>query len=68
MDQWGTSTNGARSSNGSRTFHLELEEKLATLSDGTEGKAINTAKPRVNTGTMLTPTGYSNSGGTIKLA
>lgn len=45
-----------------------LEEKLATLSDGTEGKAINTAKPRVNTGTMLTPTGYSDSGGTIKLA
>ncbi len=27
--KWGTSTNGARPSNGSRTFHLELEEKLA---------------------------------------
>jgi 8-amino-7-oxononanoate synthase len=27
--QWGTSTNGARSSNGSRGFHVELEEKLA---------------------------------------
>ena len=45
-----------------------LEEKLATLSDGTEGKAMNTAKPRVNIGTMLTPTGFSDSGGTIKLA
>jgi 8-amino-7-oxononanoate synthase len=29
--KWGTSTNGARSSNGSRTFHLELEEKLAAF-------------------------------------
>jgi 8-amino-7-oxononanoate synthase len=29
MRKWGTSTNGARPSNGSRTFHLELEEKLA---------------------------------------
>jgi 8-amino-7-oxononanoate synthase len=29
MLKWGTSTNGARVSNGSRTFHLELEEKLA---------------------------------------
>jgi 8-amino-7-oxononanoate synthase len=27
--KWGTSTNGARISNGSRTFHIELEEKLA---------------------------------------
>ena len=29
--KWGTSTNGARISNGSRTFHLELEEKLAAF-------------------------------------
>jgi 8-amino-7-oxononanoate synthase len=27
--KWGTSTNGARVSNGSRSFHVELEEKLA---------------------------------------
>ena len=27
--KWGTSTTGARPSNGSRTYHLELEEKLA---------------------------------------
>jgi 8-amino-7-oxononanoate synthase len=29
--KWGTSTTGARPSNGSRTYHLELEEKLATF-------------------------------------
>jgi 7-keto-8-aminopelargonate synthetase-like enzyme len=29
MLQWGTSTTGARPSNGSRTYHLELEAKLA---------------------------------------
>ncbi len=29
--QWGTSTTGARPSNGSRAFHLELEEKLASF-------------------------------------
>lgn len=29
--KWGTSTNGARSSNGSRHFHIELEEKLAAF-------------------------------------
>ncbi len=29
--KWGTSTNGARLSNGSRTFHVELEEKLAAF-------------------------------------
>lgn len=29
MNKWGTSTNGARISNGSRVFHLDLEEKLA---------------------------------------
>ena len=29
--RWGTSTNGARPSNGSRSFHVELEEKLATF-------------------------------------
>src|SRR5436305_15217316 len=29
--KWGTSTTGARISNGSRAFHLELEEKLATF-------------------------------------
>lgn len=29
MLKWGTSTTGARTSNGSRTYHLELEEKLA---------------------------------------
>ena len=28
---WGTSTNGARSSNGSRSFHLRLEEKIAAF-------------------------------------
>lgn len=31
MLQWGTSTTGARPSNGSRAFHLELEEKLASF-------------------------------------
>jgi 8-amino-7-oxononanoate synthase len=29
MLKWGTSTTGARTSNGSRTYHVELEEKLA---------------------------------------
>ena len=29
LTKWGTSTNGARISNGSRVFHLDLEEKLA---------------------------------------
>jgi 7-keto-8-aminopelargonate synthetase-like enzyme len=29
--KWGTSTTGARISNGSRSFHLELEEKLAAF-------------------------------------
>ncbi len=29
--KWGTSTNGARPSNGSRRFHIELEEKLAAF-------------------------------------
>ncbi|MDX2187539.1 MAG: pyridoxal phosphate-dependent aminotransferase family protein [Opitutaceae bacterium] len=29
--KWGTSTTGARTSNGSRAFHVELEEKLATF-------------------------------------
>ncbi len=29
--KWGTSTNGARISNGSRTFHLDLEAKLAAF-------------------------------------
>jgi 8-amino-7-oxononanoate synthase len=29
LNKWGTSTNGARISNGSRSFHVELEEKLA---------------------------------------
>lgn len=29
MLKWGTSPTGARSSNGSRTYHVELEEKLA---------------------------------------
>lgn len=29
--RWGTSTNGARPSNGSRSFHRELEEKLAAF-------------------------------------
>jgi 7-keto-8-aminopelargonate synthetase-like enzyme len=29
--KWGTSTTGARISNGSRVFHLELEEKLAAF-------------------------------------
>jgi 8-amino-7-oxononanoate synthase len=31
MLQWGTSTTGARLSNGSRVFHLELEKKLAAF-------------------------------------
>lgn len=31
IQKWGTSTNGARISNGSRTFHLELEAKLAAF-------------------------------------
>ena len=31
MLKWGTSTTGARTSNGSRTYHLELEEKLAAF-------------------------------------
>ncbi|MFA5263800.1 MAG: aminotransferase class I/II-fold pyridoxal phosphate-dependent enzyme [Opitutaceae bacterium] len=29
VSRWGTSTTGARSSNGSRTYHVELEAKLA---------------------------------------
>ncbi|PTX97738.1 aminotransferase class I/II-fold pyridoxal phosphate-dependent enzyme [Opitutus sp. ER46] len=29
VTRWGTSTNGARISNGSRAYHIELEEKLA---------------------------------------
>ena len=29
MSKWGTSTTGARTSNGSRFYHVELEEKLA---------------------------------------
>lgn len=29
--KWGTSTTGARPSNGSRTYHLELEERLAAF-------------------------------------
>ncbi len=31
MLRWGTSTTGARTSNGSRTYHLELEAKLAAF-------------------------------------
>ena len=31
MLRWGTSTTGARPSNGSRAYHLELEEKLAAF-------------------------------------
>lgn len=31
MLKWGTSTTGARTSNGSRAFHVELEEKLAAF-------------------------------------
>lgn len=31
MLKWGTSTTGARPSNGSRAYHLELEEKLAAF-------------------------------------
>jgi 8-amino-7-oxononanoate synthase len=31
MLKWGTSTTGARISNGSRAYHLELEHKLATF-------------------------------------
>jgi 8-amino-7-oxononanoate synthase len=29
--KWGTSTTGARPSNGSRTYHLELEQRIATF-------------------------------------
>jgi 7-keto-8-aminopelargonate synthetase-like enzyme len=31
VDEWGTSTTGARLSNGSRTYHTRLEEKLANF-------------------------------------
>ncbi len=31
MLRWGTSTTGARTSNGSRTYHLELEKRLAAF-------------------------------------
>jgi 8-amino-7-oxononanoate synthase len=31
MLKWGTSTTGARPSNGSRSYHIELEEKLAAF-------------------------------------
>jgi 8-amino-7-oxononanoate synthase len=31
LAKWGASTNGARSANGSRTFHVELEERLAAF-------------------------------------
>jgi 7-keto-8-aminopelargonate synthetase-like enzyme len=31
MLKWGTSTTGARTSNGSRAYHLELEERLAAF-------------------------------------
>ena len=31
MLKWGTSTTGARTSNGSRAYHVELEERLATF-------------------------------------
>ena len=31
MLKWGTSTTGARTSNGSRTYHVELEEKIAAF-------------------------------------
>ena len=31
LKQWGTSTTGARPSNGSRSYHLSLEEKLAAF-------------------------------------
>ena len=31
LHKWGASTNGARSSNGTRSFHLELEARLAAF-------------------------------------
>jgi 8-amino-7-oxononanoate synthase len=31
MLKWGTSTTGARTANGSRVYHLELEQKIATF-------------------------------------
>jgi 8-amino-7-oxononanoate synthase len=31
MLKWGTSTTGARTSNGSRAYHVELEQKIATF-------------------------------------
>ena len=31
LDKWGTSTTGARLANGSRSYHVELEEKLAAF-------------------------------------
>jgi 7-keto-8-aminopelargonate synthetase-like enzyme len=40
--QWGTSTNGARPSNGSRRFHIQLEEKLAAFL-GTEACHVHSA-------------------------
>ena len=41
MLRWGTSTTGARPSNGSRAFHHEIEEKLATADNiGTANGAL----------------------------
>lgn len=31
LDEWGSSTTGARLANGSRTYHIELEEKMAAF-------------------------------------
>lgn len=42
MVRWGTSTTGARPSNGSRAYHLELEEELADFL-GTEACHVHSA-------------------------
>jgi 8-amino-7-oxononanoate synthase len=42
MIKWGTSTTGARTSNGSRAYHLELEERLAAFL-GTEACHVHAA-------------------------
>lgn len=42
LDTWGSSTTGARLANGSRTYHVELEEKLAAFI-GKEASYISVA-------------------------
>lgn len=42
LDEWGSSTTGARLANGSRRYHIELEEKLADFL-GTEACHVSVA-------------------------